>query len=153
MKLETLARRGSSSIRSVLAAALTLIATAAAVTPAAAVELVPEAAVRQRADQHWKAMVEGKYEDAYQYLAPGFRAVQSYKSYASRFASTAWTGGKAVRVECNDERDKCVATVRIDSKVFMPGLKIAEGAGSNLTTYVDESWIKQDGTWWLFPQS
>ncbi len=136
-----------------LGAVLTLVGALAIATPSAAVELVPEAAVRQRSDQHWQAMVDGKYEDAYQFLAPSFRAVQSYKSYTSRFVNTAWTGGTAVRVECNDERDKCVATVRIDSKVFLPGMKMGDKQGSSLTTYVEENWIKQGGNWWLFPQS
>ena len=127
------------------AAALMLAAGVA--TQAAAVELVPEAAVRKLANERWQLLIEGKYEDAYQYLAPGFRAVQSYKTYTSRLASTAWVGGDAVRVECNDERDKCSTTLRLESKAFLPGLTTG-----NLTTYVDETWIRQDGKWWLFPQ-
>lgn len=152
MKTKTFARCGGSSTRSALLAALSLVAAAAAATPAAAVALVPEAAVRQRADQRWEAMVDGKFENAYQYLSPGFRAVQSYKTYSSRFANTAWTSGKAVRVECNDERDRCVATVRVESRAFMPGLQMNNGQGTELKTYIEENWIKQDGNWWLFPE-
>ena len=145
-------RRVSSTYRT-LGTCLTLVVITTALSPAAAVELVPEAAVRQRADQRWQMMIDGKYEEAYRYLAPGFQAVQSFRSYTSSFANTAWTGGKAVRVECNDERDKCTATVRVDAKVFMPGLKLTEGQGGNVTSYIQENWIRQNGNWWLFPQS
>ncbi len=145
LPIEPMSRRAS-VINRLLGAAVLMLAAGVA-TQAAAVELVPEAAVRKLANERWQLLIDGKYEDAYQFLAPGFRAVQSYKTYTSRLANTAWVAGDAVRVECNDERDKCSATLRLESKAFLPGLNTG-----GLTTFVDETWIRQDGKWWLFPQ-
>ena len=134
--------------RNALIAAVLVAATAA---HAAAAPQVPEVEVRERAAQRWQALIAGKYEDAYNLLAPGVRALESYKNYRSRIGGgVSWTAAEVVRVDCNEKQDNCTATVRVESKALMPGgsVKVVP-----LTSHLDETWIRQDGRWWLFPKS
>ncbi len=132
--------------RRVVRAAFVLLAASAIVTQASAVQLVPEAAVRVRANERWQLLVDGKLEQAYQYLSPGYRAVRSLKSYVRPLGAASWNSGEAKRVECNVAGDQCTATVRIETEAFLPGLP-----ANKLDTHVQENWIRQEGGWYLFP--
>lgn len=142
-KVSLFLNRRSALIASALATAMA--------AHAAAAPQVPEVAVRERAAQRWQALIDGKYQDAYDMLAPGVRALQSFKAYSNSIgAGATWTAAEVTRVDCNDKQDNCTATVRVESKALMPGgsFKVVP-----LTTHLAEIWIKQDNQWWLFPKS
>jgi len=129
------------SLRSALAvAAVALVAGCAALGPQA-----PEEAVKARANARWAALLKSDMTNAYAYLTPGYRAVHDLESYRKRRGTAVkWTGAEVVDVRC-PEATKCLAKVRIEAKPFM-GRKF----GDTITTHYDETWLLEDGQWWLF---
>ena len=125
-----------------------LLATAALVAGCAALgPQTPEDAVKARASDRWAAMLKGEMPKAYAYLAPGYRAVHSEKEYAGRRGNAVQLkGAEVVEVRC-PEATKCNARVRIESKPFM-----MKGFSDTMATHVDETWLLEDGQWWLFEQ-
>ena len=105
----------------------------------------PEEQVRQRAAQRWQALVAGDFNRAYSYNTPGYRAVITPESFRGRIGSSgSWVGAEVMAMNC-PEAVKCIARVRIDFKPFM-----GRRYGDNISTYADETWLLEDGQWWLF---
>jgi hypothetical protein len=140
-KQNTLTRRlRSASLWAALSATLTLTACASLGSSK------PEDQVRQRVNERWQALVAGEFTRAYSYNTPGFRAVVTADAYRSRTGSAVkWLGAEAVEVKC-PEASKCTATVRIDYRPMMMGGR----AGDKFNTHVDETWLREDGKWWIF---
>jgi hypothetical protein len=110
-------------------------------------DLSPEAQVRQRSTGYWQAMVAGDYATAYGYLSPGFRARISQTSYALRFAErTRWEGAEIQNVECEPERCR----VSLKARFTFKGNEVFPSHSSSVD--VKESWLEQDGEWWLVPK-
>ena len=104
----------------------------------------PEHAVQERSAERWKALIAGDFNKAYGYMAPSYRAVTSLERYSSSIGGVAtWVGAEVIRVECATE--KCTARVNIEAK---PAATMHFKA--NITTGVDETWLLEDGQWWLF---
>ena len=121
-------------------AALALVAGCAAMGPQA-----PEDAVKVRASARWAALLKPDMSAAYSYMAPGYRKVHDEQAYRMRRGSAVkWTGAEVVEVRCPDAT-KCIAKVRIEAKPFL-GRKF----GDTITTHAEETWLLEDGQWWLF---
>ena len=104
----------------------------------------PEQTVQERATERWKALIAGDLNKAYGYMAPSYRAVTSLERYSSSIGGVAtWVGAEVIRVECATE--KCTARLKIEAK---PAATMHFKA--NITTGVDETWLLEDGQWWLF---
>ena len=125
----------------VLLAAATLAGCAAlAPTPQ-----TPEEAVLARANARWAAMLKADFTTAYGYLAPGVRAMVTEKAFAGRYGNQArWTGAEAVDVRC-PSATKCLANVKLTAPTPMMRKK-----GDTVPVYFDETWVLQDGQWWLY---
>ncbi|PWW43742.1 hypothetical protein DFR36_10994 [Melaminivora alkalimesophila] len=122
--------------------AAALLAGCAAVGPASS---SPEETVQDRANARWAALLKGDSAKAYGYLTPGYRAVHDEATYRKRRGSAVkWTGAEVVDVRC-PEATKCLAKVRIEAKPFL-GRKF----GDTIVTHVEETWLLEDGRWWLF---
>jgi hypothetical protein len=105
----------------------------------------PEDHVRQRAADRWQALVAGDISRAYGYNTPGYRAVISPEGFRGRIGSGgSWVGAEVGEINC-PEAVKCIARVRIDFKPFM-----GRRYGDNISTHADETWLLEDGQWWLF---
>lgn len=132
--------RNFATVRAKLAASLlTVLLTACATTA----PVSPEAAVKARATARWQALVAGNYKDAYGLITPSYRAVTPLDKYRASFGgAVAWTGAEVVGVTC--EAEKCTARVRVDASPADPRF------GKTLSTHVDETWLLDDGQWWLF---
>lgn len=123
-----------------LSACLSLAACASAVTTP-----TPQDQVRQRATERWQALVAGEFSRAYSYNMPSYRAVVSPDAYRNRFGNAVvWVGSEIVDVNC-PEVTKCLARLRLEYKSLM-NRKFA----AKLSTYVDETWLFEEGQWWLF---
>ena len=121
-------------------AALALVAGCAAMGPQA-----PEDAVKVRASARWAALLKPDMSAAYSYMAPGYRKVHDEQAYRMRRGSAVkWTGAEEVDVRC-PEATKCIAKVRIEAKPFL-GRKF----GDTIVTHAEETWLLEDGQWWLF---
>lgn len=121
-------------------AALALVAGCAAMGP-----LAPEDAVKARASARWAALLKPDMGAAYSYMAPGYRKVHDEEAYRMRRGSAVkWTGAEVVDVRC-PEATKCIAKVRIEAKPFLGGK-----FGDTIATHAEETWLLEDGQWWLF---
>ncbi|WP_027995453.1 hypothetical protein [Simplicispira psychrophila] len=100
--------------------------------------------VSQRAQQRVDLLLDRKYDQAYEYLAPSYRALNSVESYRGRFGDGAkWIDPKVANVECPTE-DRCVVKVKL--KVLV----VARGFGKPIDSNMSETWLKEDGQWWYY---
>lgn len=104
----------------------------------------PENIVGKRAQQRVELLADRKYEQAYAYLTPSYRALNSTENYRGQFGNGAkWIAPKVAKVECTTE-DRCVVTVKLKALVLARGF--SEPIDSTLT----ETWLKEDGKWWFY---
>ena len=102
-----------------------------------------EAAVKERAQMRWDALIKGSYEGAYKLTPPSYRAIYTADQYRSKFGGALkWTGAEALSAECQAE--KCVVVVNVSVRPMARGR-----AGAPVTTAINETWVKEDGQWWF----
>jgi hypothetical protein len=100
--------------------------------------------VTLRATERWRALIAGEFENAYAYNTASFRAVVSPASYRGRTgAAVKWMGAEVTSVVCA-EATTCKVNVRLDFQPLLGGR-----GGSSYSTYLDESWLFEDGQWWI----
>lgn len=139
--LQTLTKKYSLTAALVLATGL-LAGCANTFTPAtpAAAEVV----VGQRAQQRVDFLAGGKYDLAYEYLAPSYRALNSTENYRGQFGNGArWIEPQVAQVECATE-ERCVVTVKLKVSV------VARGFSKPIDSTLTETWLKEDGKWWYY---
>jgi hypothetical protein len=104
----------------------------------------PEDAVRERAQSRWNALLAGKWDEAYQYLSPGSRAMMSFDRYRGSFGSVvSWKSAQVHAVSC-PQPDRCTASIKV---TYVPTLR--RGTLSTIETSVEEIWLLDAGQWWL----
>ena len=119
---------------------IALLAGCAALAPQGA-----EDTVRQRANEYWAARVKYDFPAAYAYTAPGYRALHAEQAFRTRQGgAVVYKSAQAVAVRC-PEPTKCLVNMRLEAKPFM-----MRGFRDNIVTHVEETWLWQDGQWWLF---
>jgi hypothetical protein len=108
----------------------------------------PEEVVKKRAAQQWTARLANDFDTTYTFAPPSFRALTSLESYKKGFGKDVKIeSAEVAEVKCESE-DKCVAQVKVKAQ---PILLLNRRAVPHLVTYIDETWIREDGQWWLFP--
>lgn len=76
------------------------------------VERSPEEIVRQRVNERWAALIEGRLETAYAYETPEYRELYSFPDFRDTIHGVgSWRKTEVEDVVCED--DKCVASVVI----------------------------------------
>lgn len=128
-------------------AALLLAATAAALLAGCASmnPATPEQAVQERAQERWQALLAHDFGKAWTYLVPSYRAVVPLDRYKNSLnGGSPWVDVKVGRVQC-ESATKCTANVLIEGKPV--GVTSFHG---NIKTGVQETWLLEDGTWWLY---
>jgi hypothetical protein len=111
----------------------------------ASLQTKPEDAVTQRANARWQALVKGDMAKAYAYSTPGFRAVVDVEGFKGRTGIAGrWLGAQVTSVSC-DTPERCKAIIRLEFSTLMPGF-----SKDRMTTHIDETWLLEDGQWWIF---
>jgi hypothetical protein len=104
----------------------------------------PEEVVRDRAQARWNALIAGEWDKAYSYMTPSYRAVVEQKRYPSRFSgSVSWLAAEVVRVDCAEQ--SCTVRMKVTFRPVLGGRP-----GSAASTGFDETWVFEDGQWWMF---
>jgi hypothetical protein len=105
----------------------------------------PEKVVRERAQERWAALIAGDFPKAYRLMPPSYRASTPVERFVGSFqGGVKWVKADVVWVKCETD-DKCIARMNVDSLV-------AFNRGTTpLNNAWDETWIREDGGWWLFP--
>lgn len=95
--------------------------------------------VSERARERWDLVLKGQVEKSYEYLSPASRATVPLEVYRKRNTSGRWWRSMTLeKVDCR--ADACQVTMLLDYDLFdLKGLKRT----------VEETWIKDGGTWWL----
>jgi hypothetical protein len=103
-----------------------------------------EQIVLERAQARWNALVERDFAAAYAFLTSGYRAVVPLQTYRRQSTGPAqWEGAKAQSAKC--EAARCIVSVEITFRLGLPG-----HADRVQTTYVDETWVLEDGQWFKY---
>lgn len=104
----------------------------------------PEDVVKQRAAERWALLLQGKLDEAYEYLSPGSRDVMSVRQYKARIRPGRWKSAEVAQVGCSES----VCQVTVDVEYIYVG---REGK-TEMTTGLKETWIKEGGSWWHVPR-
>lgn len=108
----------------------------------------PEAAVRARAQRNWNARIAGELDKTYAFTTPSYRGATSLDKYKKGFGSAVQlTSAEVADVKC-ESADKCVANTKVVAK---PLLMLGRRNLPPIVTYIDETWLNENGQWWLFP--
>lgn len=109
----------------------------------------PEDQVRSLAQQRWQHLVAGDFDKAYEMATPGFRKVRALGDYRLRKSAVPvkWLAAEVLRVACTpaEQPTKCVVRIKLDSEARVPGAP--KGV---LSSGIDETWLLEDGRWWMF---
>ena len=116
-------------------------------TACASFQAKPEDAVKQRSEARWQALIKGDMESAYTFSAPGYKAAIDLTTFKGKTGIAGrWLGAEVMRVEC-DQPVRCKAVIRLDYTLLIPGFSKAK-----MNTHIDETWLLEDGQWWIFQQ-
>lgn len=121
------------------------VALAAVVAGCASISPKPEEIVADRAKARWALMLDGDVKSAYEYLAPSVRKLLPADRYVSRFGAAAGLDSASVIASSCDSEVRCTARIRVERPPILGGRK-----GDKISTHFDETWVKEDGQWWLF---
>jgi hypothetical protein len=106
----------------------------------------PEEQVTRLAQKRWEALIKRDFNAAYEYLQPGYRAVRSADAYKNSFGSAGqWLSAEVNAATCEPER--CTVKVRLVTKNFAPQTMRSL---PQITTVVDETWVRDEGNWWFY---
>lgn len=107
----------------------------------------PEDAVKARADARWAALIKGDQKAAYQYNTPAFRAAISPEKFAERRGKDVRVmEAETVKVTCPTQ-DKCDAQIRLAATA---AAMFRQNFPKQVVTHIDETWLLEDGQWWIF---
>ncbi|QNP49959.1 hypothetical protein [Diaphorobacter aerolatus] len=107
----------------------------------------PEDAVKARANARWAALIKGDQNAAYQYNTPSFRASVTPEKYKEqRGKDVRVLEGDVVKVTC-PTKDKCDAQIRLAATA---AIMFRQNFPKQIVTYIDETWLLEDGQWWIF---
>lgn len=100
----------------------------------------PEEVVAARAKQRWDLMMKGEMAEAYEYLSPASKAsLPKDRFMKRRGGGRFWRTVTLQRVECAGETCKVTMVLVYD---LSPDVK-------NLSREIVETWIQDEGAWWL----
>lgn len=98
-----------------------------------------EEQVKARAEARWVAMMAKDFEKAYSFLSPGSKAVHSQQLFRGKIRPLDWRSAKAVNAIC--EADVCRVSISL--------MLVDERLGGEVTTILEETWLRDSGQWWL----
>lgn len=131
-----------------LGSALVLLVAGCASQPSDPI-LQSEQIIKQRAQERWDASRKGDFEKAFSFTTPSYRAVTDIKVFRNATSgSQNLVSADVLSVKCETEAS-CAAKVRFQfhSPITLQNLK-----QDIIENHFDETWVKEDGNWWLFKQ-
>jgi hypothetical protein len=107
---------------------------------------IPEDAVSQRANERWQTLIDGDFSSAYSYLMPSYRAIVTEQAYLNTFKDNPviWTTANISKIICESERCTVSLHLATSMRTSKNSTTIREVVGVS-----NETWIKEDGQWWL----
>ena len=96
-----------------------------------------QAAVTERAQGFWDAMIDGELQKAYTFLSPASKEMVSFEGFR-QYVRTGYKGAKIEKVECDGAVCKVRLLVSYDTRQM-----------KGLASPVDEKWVIDEGQAWL----
>lgn len=126
------------------AAAGAVLAAVAALTACASMGTASrEDIVRQRAVERSEAFVKQDFAKAYTYLTPSYRQARDLDAWRRNMGgSVTWEKAEVATVACEEQR--CKVALRVSVKPLIPGRNIG-----TISMQFEETWLLEDGNWWL----
>lgn len=95
--------------------------------------------VTERAQERWELLMRGQVEKAYEFYSPASRSTLTLEAFKKRSGAGRWWRNRDLqKVDCSV--DTCQVTMVLEYDLFeIKGLKAS----------IEETWIKDAGTWWL----
>lgn len=121
---------------------------AVALAGCASMATKPEDVVKARANQQWKARIAGDHDASYKLTTPSYRGATTLESYKKGFGSAVVIKSAEVATVVCENADKCIVNAKVEAQ---PNLVLGRRSLPPFTTYIDETWLREDGQWWLFP--
>ena len=104
----------------------------------------PEEVVRQRATERVEAFVKGDIDRSYALTAPSYRKLRDLDAYRRTFGAAArWEKAEVKNVSCEPVR--CKVAIAVGVKPLIRGR-----FGDTITVQFEETWLLEDGNWWLY---
>jgi hypothetical protein len=104
----------------------------------------PEEVVRQRASERAEAFVKGDLDRSYSLLAPSYRKLRDADAYKRGFGNSArWEKAEVKNVTCEPQR--CKVAISASVKPL-----IRARFGDTITVQFEETWLLEEGNWWLY---
>ena len=104
---------------------------------------VKAAAVKERSNARWAALIKGDKDAAYAYLSPGTRELISLEQYRGRVQTGGFRSVQIDKVDC--ETETCMVGLLLTYDYLPKGVTQAKG----ITTYVQETWVLEKGQAWF----
>lgn len=99
--------------------------------------------VRERAQQRAEAYVKGDFARSYTFLSPAYRKLRDEAAYRRSFgAGAVWQKAEVANVACEEQR--CKVGLKVSVKPLIPGM-----FNDTITVQFEETWLLEDGNWWL----
>jgi hypothetical protein len=105
---------------------------------------VKAAAVKERSNARWTALIKGDKDAAYAYLSPGTRELISLEQYRGRVQTGGFRAVQIEKVDC--ETETCTVGLMLTYD-YLPPTGITRMKG--ITTYVQETWVLEKGQAWF----
>jgi hypothetical protein len=100
-------------------------------------EDVKKAAVTQRVQERWKAIIASDAEKSYSYFSPGSKASTSLDQYKKKARLTGFREAQVENVVCEPELCKVTMRTTLDHRL-MKGIPLP----------VTETWVLEKGEYW-----
>ena len=99
-----------------------------------------------RSEARWKLVLDRNYEEAWDYLTPGFRETTNRYDYARDRTGRPfrYLGAAVMSEECQEDICKIKVLVRYRAIAAPSGM-----SKMTLSREIEETWIRVDGSWWL----
>jgi hypothetical protein len=98
-----------------------------------------ESQVSARAEARWQAMAAKDLDKVYEFLSPGSKAAFPLALFKNSIRLRDWRPAKARSASC--EADRC--SVKLEVTMFDRRLR------AEVTTVLEEIWVKDVGNWWF----
>jgi hypothetical protein len=103
---------------------------------------VKQAAVKERVNARWAALVKGDLEGAYEFLSPASRATVSLTAFKARKGLLVWKAARIESITCEAEACRVDLTATYD---YPAQGRMMQG----IQTALSETWVLDKGLAWL----
>lgn len=101
-------------------------------------------ALEQRATTRWDALIRKDFAAAYSLTSPGYRKLYSLDAFKGKFGGkTDWR-----RIEIVDVAFKGDDAATVGINLHFVYYQAQSEQALDMTTYVQESWVREDDQWW-----